>query len=446
MVLDTSSLNTDIGSLYNICSSLSDLISTITGGGGGGDGKYYLALSDAVNSSLSYVYNMTGNIASIPYNNINFFGNLDYFANYSIPSTIKKFTISNVKTISKITMSNSTSSSAIRTLNNILFCAENFNGNSFKYLGYMSVFANSLMNNTFASNLLLSINGNTISNCDILYCSGNLSAFTISDCSLYMFGRIEAKDLLSNHIAAAYTIDALTINNNTLSSCNFPVLNADYIAYNSFSGNFIRDFYCSKFVSNNVIMVNDCHVSASEIIGNVLYQSSRINDKLFDVKFKARTISQNRFGHLRNVSLLGEFYDGDCEYSDVKGVYFYNFSKIISTFNLGGRTLYNTNNFDNVGIFDVHELTIPVSMAAYIIVGIQTMRLNYDWKWSFVPTANLSNIQPSNIYTLDFYKCENYISNSIFTIPSYYSGYDEGNVWISGKPLSELGYTLSVSA
>ena len=84
-------------------------------------------------------------------------------------------------------------------------------------------------------------------------------------------------------------------------------------------------------------------------------------------------------------------------------------------------------------------------MGAYSIVGVETMRLNYDWNWGFITSWNLQNIQPTNIYTLDFYNCDEAISASTFTIPSFYSSYDEGNVWISGKPLNELGYTLSVS-
>ena len=89
MVSDTASLNMDVVSLYNICSSLSDSISTISGGGGG---PYYLAYSDAIASSLSFAYNMTGDIPSLAYDNIMFCGSMGTLSNYTIPSSFNKFT------------------------------------------------------------------------------------------------------------------------------------------------------------------------------------------------------------------------------------------------------------------------------------------------------------------------------------------------------------------
>ena len=429
---DTVSLNMDVVSLYNICSSLSDSISTITGGGGGGDGKYYLALSDAVNSSLSFVYNMTGDIASIPYNSVNFFGNLDNFTNYSIPSTINKLTISNIKTISSITFSNSAANSSIRSSNRISFGGEYFANNSFKNLGYLTINCETLLNNTFYSIVPMSINCATISSCIISSCSANLIASTIRNCTLSFFGKINGVDLRSNKISEGYTINAISISENTLSSLIFPVLNANYIYGNKITSCLIQDFYCSKFGNNEVAMKTDCHVVASSISENNFHQITT-NNKIFDVELKADVISRNVFSHVRNISLSGLNYTGLFAYEHVKGIYLYDFTTIAQTYNI----------FNDIGIFDVHNLTIPVNAIARGMIGIQTMRLNYNWKWSF--TNDITNIQPTNIYTIDFYNCDPWIVNSVFHIPSYYSGYDVANIWISGKPIVDYSYSLSTT-
>lgn len=434
MVSDTVSLNMDVVSLYNICSSLSDSISTITGGGGGGDGKYYLALSDAVNSSLSFVYNMTGDIASIPYNNVNFFGNLDKFINYSIPSTINKFTISNIKTISSITLSNAGDApDSIRSLNRISFGGDYFANNSFKKLGYLTINCETLINNTFNANSRVKINCDTFSACIIFDSSADLIASTITNCSFSMYGKINGIRLVSNRISSAYTIDAISLDRNTLSSLIFPDLNANFISGNYISSNLIQDFNCSKFIANDVVMITNCHVVASSISQNNFVQKITTN-KLFDVELNGYVLSKNIFSHLRNAYLSGYEYTGLCKYEHVKGVYLYNFTTIAQTYNI----------FNDVEMFDVHNLTIPATVIARSIVGIQTMRLNYNWKWSF-SDSTLTNIQPSNIYTLDFYNCDPWIVNGKFYIPSYYSGYDEGNIWISGKPLTNYSYSLSTT-
>lgn len=432
IVNDTVSLNMDVVSLYNIASSLSDSISTITGGGGGGGSPYYLALSDAVNSNLSFVYNMTGDIASIPYNSVNFFGNLDNFTNYSIPSTINKITISNIKTLSGITFSNSAANSGIRSSNRISFGGEYFASNSFKNLGYLTINCESLLSNSFDSIVPININCATISSCRISSCSANLIASTIRNCTLSFFGKINGVDFRSNKISEAYTIDAISISENTLSSLIFPVLNANFIYGNKITSCLIQDFYCSKFGNNEVAMKTDCRVVASSISQNDFHQITTTN-KIFDIELKADIISKNNFHHVRNISLSGLDYTGLFAYEHVKGIYLYNFTTIAQTYNV----------FNDVEMFDVHNLTIPVSAIARGMIGIQTMRLNYNWKWSF--TDDITNIQPTNIYTIDFYNCEPWIVNSVFHIPSYYSGYDVANIWISGKPLTNYSYSLSTT-
>ena len=429
---DTISLNMDVVSLYNICSSLSDSISTITGGGGGGDGKYYLALSDAVNSSLSFVYNMTGDIASIPYNSVNFFGNLGNFTNYSIPSTINKITISNIKTISSITLSNSASAASIRILNKISFGGEYFANNSFKNLGYLTINCENLSSNTFDSIVPININCDIAASCKISSCSGDLIASTIRNCTLSVSGKINGVNLSANKISSAFTINAISISGNTLSSLIFPVLNANLISGNLITSNLIQDFYCSKFVDNKIAMKTNCHVVASSISLNDFSQITT-NNKIFDIELKADNISRNNFSHVRNISLSGLNYAGLFAYEHVKGIYLYDFTNVAQTYNV----------FNDIGIFDVHNLTIPVNAIARGMIGIQTMRLNYNWKWAF--TDDITNIQPTNIYTIDFYNCDPWIVNSVFHIPSYYSGYDVANIWISGKPIVDYSYSLSTT-
>jgi hypothetical protein len=106
----------------------------------------------------------------------------------------------------------------------------------------------------------------------------------------------------------------------------------------------------------------------------------------------------------------------------------------------------DANGYSDITLLDFRGLTPTsavnsVNLNTASMIGIQTMKVNYD-----LPIVLYHNgIRPANIYTLDFYKCESAISASIFTLPSVFSGYDEGNVWISGKPLSELGYTLATA-
>ena len=446
---DTNALNMDVVSLYNICSSLSDSISTITGGGGGGL-PYYLAYSDAIASSLSFVYNMTGDIPSLAYNSVNFYGNINKFADYSIPITINKFTISNVQSISKLSMSNTTTASSLTTLNKISLGAEYFNENKFEKIGNLNISAYNMVSNTFTSMYDLNIIANGISSCTFSVCYQNLYADKISKCSFpYAYGCVNARSLYNNTFYAVNTINADALYSNSFINNDMPEIVANYMANNTFTYNYLTpNIKAGGFNYNSFALNNDCSIFADSIYGN-LYQAFSNVSKKVNLLIQGNTISGNKFYSLSDVVLSGFNLNGSNEFFELNNLYFKKFTELLSTSKRPGPNITTTfeNGFRNIKLFDVHELEVPITMGAYNIVGVETMKLNYNWNWEFITTMwSLQNIQPTNIYTLDFYKCDNYISNSTFTIPSFYSGYDEGNVWISGKPLSELGYTLSVSA
>ena len=446
---NTSSIALGTGSITSSISDIINSISTITGGGGGGL-PYYLAYNDAIASSLSFIYNMTGDIPSLAYNNVNFYGNINKFADYSIPTTINKFTISNVQSISKLFMSNTTTASSMTTLNKISLGAEYFNENKFENIGNLNISAYNMVSNTFTSMYDLNIIANGISSCTFSINFQNLYADKISKCSFpYVYGCVNARSLYNNTFYAVNTINADALYSNSFINNDMPEIVADYMANNTFTYNYLTpNIKAGGFNYNSFVMINDCSIFADSIYGN-LYQAFSSVSKKVNLLLQGNGISGNKFYSLSDVVLSGFNFSGSNEFFELNNLYFKKFTKLLTTSRRHGQGETTTfeNGFIDIKLFDVHELEVPATMGAYNIVGIETMKLNYDWHWEFITTMwNLQNIQPTNIYTLDFYKCDNYISNSTFTIPSYYSGYDEGNVWISGKPLSELGYTLSVSS
>lgn len=446
---NTSSIALGTGSITSSISDIINSISTMTGGGGGGL-PYYVDYDAAANSSLSFVYNMTGDIPSLPYNSINFFGNINKFADYSIPTTMNKFTISNVQTISKLSMSNTTTASSLTTLNKISLGAEYFNENKFEKIGNLNISAYNMVSNTFTSMYDLNIIANGISSCTFSMIYQNIYADKISKCSFpYAYGCVNARSLYNNTFYAVNTINADALYSNSFTNNDMPEIVADYMANNTFTYNYLTpNIKAGGFNYNSFVMNNDCSIFAYSIYGN-LYQAFSSVSKKVNLLLQGNGISGNKFYSLSDVVLSGFNLSGSNEFFELNNLYFKKFTNLLTTSRRHGGDITITfeNGFMDIKLFDVHELEVPATMGAYNIVGVETMKLNYDWNWEFITTMwSLQNIQPTNIYTLDFYKCDNYISNSTFTIPSYYSGYDEGNVWISGKPLSELGYTLSVSS
>lgn len=454
IVSDTAGLNMDVVSLYNfssvITSSISDIInslSTITGGGSGG--PYYVDYDVATASSLHYVYNMTGDIPSLPYNSVNFFGNINKFADYSIPTTINKFTISNVQSISKLSMSNTTIGSNITSLNKISLGAEYFNENKFEKIGNLNISAYNMVSNTFTSMYDLNIIANSMSSCNFSVAYQSIYADKISQCSFTnVYGCINARSLYKNTFSNVNTINADALYSNSFRNNAMAEIVANYIGNNTFTDNNLTpNIKCGGFNYNSFVMVNDCSVIASNNSSNTFQALSSLSKKV-NLNLQVNTFYGGSYCSLSDVVLIGFNFSGNNDFSELNNLYFKKFTNLASTYTVHGggeKTRIFENTFNNIKLFDVHELKVPATMGAYSIVGVETMRLNYDWNWGFITSWNLQNIQPTNIYTLDFYNCDEAISASTFTIPSFYSSYDEGNVWISGKPLNELGYTLSVS-
>lgn len=446
---DTSSIALNTGSITSSISDIINSISTMTGGGGGGL-PYYVDYDAAIASSLSFVYNMTGDIPSIAYNSVNFYGNINKFADYSMPTTINKFTISNVQTMSKLYISNTTSTSSITTLNKISLGAEYFNENYFERMGNLNISAYNMVSNSFTSMYDLNITANGISSCTFSVGYQNIYADTIQKCLFStIYGGVSARSLSLNTFHYVYTIDAIALYSNSFSNNDMGEIVAHYMAGNTFTYNYHSpNIICGGGVLFNsfAAIMNDCSVVASNNNGNV-YQAFSSVAKKVNLLLQGNLMNKNTFYSLSDVVLLGFVFSGNNSFSELNNLYFKKFTDLPSTSRRHGvlDTATFSNTFENIKLFDVHELEVPATMVAASIIGVETMKLNYDWHWEIISSWNLQNIQPSNIYTLDFYKCDNYVGGSTFTIPSYYSGYDEGNVWISGKPLSELGYTLSVS-
>lgn len=449
IALNTGSITSSISDIYSTMSDIINSISTMTGGGGGGL-PYYLALSDAVNSSLSFVYNMTGDIPSLAYNSVNYYGNINKFADYSVPTTINKFTISNVQTMSKLYISNTTSTSTITTLNKISLGAEYFNENYFERMGNVNISACEMVSNSFTSMYDLNITANGMSSCTFSVAYQNIYANTIQKCLFStIYGCVNARSLSLNTFQYVYTIDAIALYSNSFSNNDMGEIVAHYMAGNTFTYNYhFPNIICGGGVLFNSFpaIMNDCSVVASNNNGNVYQAFSGVAKKV-NLLLQGHLMNKNTFYSLSDVVLSGFVLSGNNSFSDLNNLYFKNFTDLPSTSRRHGvlDTATFSNTFENIKLFDVHELEVPATMAAASIIGVETMKLNYDWNWEIITSGTLQNIQPSNIYTLDFYKADNYISNSIFTIPSYYSGYDEANVWISGKPLLDYSYTLSVS-
>lgn len=442
MASDIGSINLDVVSLYNICSSLSSSLSTLSGGN-----PYYLALSDALASSLKYVYNMTGNITTLPsYDSFTFIGNLGNFSSYSVLN--KSFKLHGLQNMASITFSNG-------SLDYYDLSAKTMNNNIFKNItGGFRLDCESFSSNTLEG----------ISNC-------YLTAKTISGMSLRTVYGIFNLDVMSNCYLSSFvgTMNANILSSNTFTYNRCPI-NVNHMFKNSIVHYVHPDLWVNSSMFSNTIEAaasNDLYpniyapvFSANSLKnpGNSfsLYGNTIMGNTISCETDHAKTYSKNKL-------------DVQCIYSCVNNGFYniaslningklqggHTFSKIgelrldAYEFNLGGGHGENINSYNNITKLDLRGLKpsgtfYPINIDTASLIGVQTALLNYSV--SFRVQGVQKSIAPSNIYTLDFYDCESALSNSIFTIQNYYTSYDEGNVWISGKPLSELGYTLSVSS
>lgn len=448
IVSDIASINMDVVSLYNICSSLSDSISTITGGGGGG-GPYYIALSDAEASQLKYVYNMTGDILSLPsYDSFTFMGNLGTFEAYSVSN--KSFKLHGLESVASLTFSTDSSS------------------NKFDYI---DIAAKSMVRNQFSRYFdrvkiqCESFYANSLSTISSLY----LSAETLDGMSLRTATGVINANIMSNCYFSSFvgTMNVNMLSKNTFTNVRSPI-SANFVVVNSINHYSYKDICALSQIGSNTfnfggveIMPNfhapifnyntmsDCAgnftVYADTILQNTFSLYSRHAATYSDCKIDlvcSSTCYGNKFHNINTLVLSGKIQGGHV----FSGISELKFFATQFTFGGGHGIGGDANGYSDITLLDFRGLT-PTTIYNSVflnrdsVIGVQTMKLNCDLSFVFGPIG----IQPTNIYTLDFYKCDNYISNSIFTMPRYFSSYDEGNVWISGKPLNELGYTLTTA-
>lgn len=483
MVSDTAGLNMDIVSLYNICSSLSDSVSTITGGGGGGL-PYYVGLDAAVNSSLKYVYNMTGGFdeSLFPtYDDFSFCGNIGLLGNFSVPTTCLRFSLGNIDLISSLTIDSSAGNSITRTISlsakscfkNTFYSIDHFyltvdslmTSNKILYGRYHSYDFNSLSACTIQQvsglninacalerasivyNTVLNFNVRSLSNCTLQNYIGDIKAFIINrDSSLryysnlnYITGNIMDAVIISNQCVSYNVclnkVRAYSFNNNlwcgnlfTVNSYN-PIMEFGYAAQNTF-GSIERDW---------TLKINDC--SANSFAGGAHPISSQTICK---VDLGIYNMYANTFSKIESLLIHGDYINGNNYYYNVKWI---SFEPKIS---MQLRRVHGAGGsppiFSNCAFVDLHNAgnseSFQILAPSSYFFNIGTMRFNRDMTYVIYYSTD-PWLQPSDINTIDFYNVDNYTGGSTFTIPSVFYDYDEGNVWISGKPLSELGYTLS---
>lgn len=459
IVSDTAGLNMDVVSLYNfssvMTSSISDIInslSTITGGGSGG--PYYVDYDAATSNNLHYVYNMTGDIPSLPtYDSFTFIGNLDTLKDYSIVN--KSFKIHGLKMVSSLTFSTDSSSNRF---NYIDISAESMNSNKFtQYFSEVKLYANSFISNTLCSISILNLSANNINGMSLRTATGTINVRDMSNCyfSSY-YGIINVNNLSANTFTFIRTpLSAMNMYKNGIYHYSNKDICCGYeMASNTFdigeSNEYMPNFHAPYFNYNSMsVCANNFSIYGNRILNNTIslytgHNATYSNNRI-DIKGN-ESIYGNKFYNINSLNISGAI-QGNHVFSKILEL------KLFATYYTlaGGHGVRgDLNAYSNIALMDFRGLTPPFDSYNYSIrfnpnsmIDVSTLMINYNVKFSM--DSSDYKIQPTNINTLDFYNCDNYIGGSTFTIPSYYSGYDEGNVWISGKPLSELGYTLSVS-
>lgn len=485
MASNTSSLNSDVASLYSICSSLSNSISTITGGGGGGL-PYYLALSDAVNSSLNFVYNMTGGFdeSLFPtYDNFSFCGNISSLGNFSVPTTCLNFSLGNIDLISSLTIDSSSGNSITRTVS---LSANSCFDNSFRSIDHLYLTVNSIMTgDNFIYGRYHSYDLNYLSRCTIQYVSGlNLNAFSLEGVSIYRntvlnfnvrnlyncyienyIGDIKAFNINRDSSIRNYTnlinitgnlMEAVIISNQNVSSnVRMDKIKAETFNYNLWRGMYSSSIAYNPFIEAGCASYNtfsvierDWSLKLLECSYNSFSNASGLDSSrtICKVDLDIRNFGGNSFSSIESLLIHGDFINGNNYYYNIKWLSFEPKSSLqLRKIHGGGG---NPPVFSNCSFVDLHNAgnseSIFILEPSSYFFNVGTMRFNRNMSYSLYYTS-IPNIQPTNVYTLDFYNADDYISASSFILPSVFSGYDEGNVWISGKPLTEYSYTLSTA-
>lgn len=467
MVSDIASINMDVVSLYNICSSLSDSISTITGGGGGG-GPYYLNVSDVLASSLKYAYNVSGDILSLPYDSISLYGNLGNFINYAVPTNYSNIDISGLKTMESISLSGNFTTK----YQSIHLTASEINECLFSYITGLQVSASKMQSCTMysISNSQEIFNVGSFNSCSISLSRGKLlNAYMVSDCTFnYMTNTINANSITSCTLSHCNSIDASYIANNYLTNCSF--VNAFEIRSCTFSGSWFNDvvnamtfshnavnaynassairnympdyFKCLQFVSNSI-----SHISCSKnFVGDNCLANRFQNSSGYPAKgylnLSFGTFVSNSFSYQREITINPSTF----QMNSFDNISILKINGSINEIQPKGNVV-SQNAFNVITMLDVKDIDTTCTLhfnwnGNLNYLGVSTMKMNYSLL-RFSTSA--LKIQPTNIYTLDFYNCDPWIVNSKFHIPDWFSGYDEANVWISGEPLVNYSYSLSTT-
>lgn len=445
----------EINSIKSDTVSMWDFVSTLSGSGGG---AYYLNIDNVLSSSLKYVYNMTGDITAIPtYDGFTFHGNIGNFNSLSVDSSIKNFEIGAVDLISKLTISTSLSSNRF---NNIKLSGKTMTADYLRYISNCKISFDEIDSCSISNVPYLSINANLLQTNEIATCFPRVFAEYINYNTFQVNrGYLNCLSLGKNSFYDdTEIINAVSLLQNTFSSIKIRELNNQYINSNSFycgKGNTdwccTPNFICSQFYNNTINNVlNNFNIECINCSGNyidniTLTRTSTVNTSR-QINFIGDDIYRNYISDVWNVNINAVFVRGMWSFSNIHSINI----KAKNLYWAGGHGDFGGANYmTNVDCLDIHEITTGfyIHTINNNYIGVGTLKLNYNVSWTnpaHIPTG--TEVLPSNIYTLDFYNCDDYTAGSTFTIPSYYSGYDEGNVWISGKPLSELGYTLSISS
>lgn len=465
---DTVSLNMDVVSLYNICSSLSDSISTITGGGGSG-GPYYLNVSDVLSQSLNYAYNVSGDILSLPYYDISLYGNMNEWANYTVPTQYSNINISKLVSMNSIVFSGVNASryeSIHLTATHINQCTfnyiEGFNASAFKFdhclFSYISNY-NEEINARYYETCTLTVfygvdlNGWQFNNCSIGNISNTLRAYFVSSCTFSRCESVEASSIIKCSFTYCSFINGLNIQSCTISDNWYNnVVNGISFSHNSVNAfpmtsgvNLITPNYFaySAFYENTISHL----VGSKNFVGIAFYTNLFENVSLYTAKgylnISYSGLISNTFIRIREITINTPSSIFKNVFNNISSLKFnIEFNEISPK---GNRVSQNT--FNVITMLDVKDIAKTCTLhfndsGNMNFVGVSTMKMDYSYlRFS----TSVSKIQPSNIYTIDFYNCDPWIVNNKFYIPDWFSGYDEVKVWISGKPIADYSYSLSTT-
>ena len=279
--------------------------------------------------------------------------------------------------------------------NEIVFNAFRASNVSYKYISTLNISCESVFSCYFSTNAIINFNASALYNCGLT--SNTIFNFNVST--------LNSCNMLNNYFVNPINISNFSKNNITMSDCDLN-LNVNNISSASICGH--------AFTSTNPLQF-DLNLNVKSSISSCDFKSFKL------ISLEANNAYGSLYFESINTLIL-----------NVKNPFWSNTSK--GFFYPHAITL-----------LDVRQITQSITVVGHPDCGANTMKLNCDWRWTTTNNFDMY-ILPNRFSTMDFYNVENYLSNNIFTIPAIYSGYDENNIWISGKPLSYYSYTLSLSS